>query len=808
MSGGFDVGSIIGHLILSKEQWEQAVAAVKKDVQDLNEHVQKNSAEFKKLGQEMAVAGAAITASLGAVVKMTADIGDEFNNLSMRTGIASSALSAYKLAADKSSVSMGEFAVGMKGLAQSMVETNKKSSDAGKAFGSLGVSTKDSGGHMRSMDAVLLDVAGAFSKMPAGADKAALAVQLFGKSGMSMVEFLNLGKDGLQENIDKARQYGMIVGAEAAAAGDRFNESLADLKGALQGTGMTIGNMILPQVEGLVQQITAVVAKIGQWASRHEALSTSLLSFAGAAGGLLVSMGTIVMTLPTMLKGFGDLEKVLKLSTAGVWGMYAGLTAVLAAAAATYTITTNLIQAKNRLTEADLTAAATNQKLGEKLRAAADAAGLTRREFVALTEKYGGNNAALAMAIKHGKEGVEIQEALAKSGAKNAAAQLKSADGLKALAAALAELGVKTRSELLEDLNKTEAALKNLKGTTEQTPGAVKALEERAKGLREQLYGVVGLTDQETDSLKDLIKTADPFHAKLEEISKSQALVEKAFNTGKVKADDYRRVLAYLREEMQQLTALPKQSASAWDKFVDSLIKDGPKITDFGQKVGGAFDNIDDKTDEMGKIWDTAIGTMMSTMVQFGDGTGSILSGAGKAWTSFAETAIAASEMETVKLLSDSDAYIAAKKKETMASYIASLFKSFGIFAIPLAAAAFAVVNALFAKIMKFEEGGQFNKATLAVLGEGKDTEYALPEKKLVNIVRDAMSGGGLKASGMSLAPAGAGTGRMGGGYAFSISGPLIHTTGVSRRDLQAAGPELAKEVNRQLRRNVRLRRR
>ncbi|MEN6311772.1 MAG: hypothetical protein ABFD80_09590, partial [Acidobacteriota bacterium] len=379
--------------------------------------------------------------------------------------------------------------------------------------------------------------------------------------------------------------------------------------------------------------------------------------------------------------------------------------------------------------------------------------------------------------------------------------------GIGSLTGALSEFGLKTRTELTEELKKAEGTLKALKGTAEATPGAVQALEEKIKSLREQLYGAPGKS-----IIEELgISLKDDLAGRIEKID--QAI--RKYGAGMPISEVTR-----LRKEQDELKDKLYGTEKAADGATDSLfsfrgmlnlLKEPEKsIAELNAECAAELDRIAKKTKEpaaeitkTATVWDTAIGTMMSTMVQFGDGTGSILSGAGKAWTSFAETAIAASEMETVKLLADSDAYIAAKKKETMASYVASLFKSFGIFAIPMAAAAFAIINALFAKVMKFEKGGQFNQATLAMLGEGEDTEYALPEKKLINIVRDAMTGGGAGASTMTPAPAAAGAGAGGGGTFHAAVN--MYPRGVSRRDLEAAGSTMAKVLKRQARRGMRL---
>ena len=108
-TGGFDVGSIVGHLILDKEQWRQAISSAQGDLKDLQKSVKVKSDEIQAAGRVLVGFGAGITATFGLLIKNTADAGDHINDLSKRTGIATELLSGYKLAADKSGSSLDGF---------------------------------------------------------------------------------------------------------------------------------------------------------------------------------------------------------------------------------------------------------------------------------------------------------------------------------------------------------------------------------------------------------------------------------------------------------------------------------------------------------------------------------------------------------------------------------------------------------------------------------------------------------------------------------------------------------------------------
>lgn len=418
---GFDAGSIVARLELNAKQWEQSIDRIKGDQKKLSGYVLRNEQGFKNMGKAVAVAGAAIVASFGAMIVKTANLGDEINDLSQRTGISAELLSSFKLAADKSGSSLEGFATGMKGLSRAMFDANDGLATSKEAFDKIGVAYTDSTGKLRPLNDVMLEVADRFKAMPDGAEKSALAMRLFGKSGIDLIPMLNLGRAGLEKEADAARKLGLIFSKESAKACDDFNDSLTELKGGLQGVGVQIGNALMPVVKGLVDGATTAITKIVAWTKTHEDLTRVLGTTALGLGSVMTILGPMLLMLPGLIKGWQGLAAALRLSTAALAASVAGLTALVAAAAVAYDTVTRLTNAKNAAVDADFAAFESNQKLGQKLREVADAAGLTRAEFHQLTLKYDENNAALAMAIKRGTEGKALQEALVKVGKEHAA---------------------------------------------------------------------------------------------------------------------------------------------------------------------------------------------------------------------------------------------------------------------------------------------------------------------------------------------------------------------------------------------------
>jgi hypothetical protein len=186
----------------------------------------------------LGIAGAAATAKL---VKASIDNADALLEQSQAYGVTVETLSAYQLGLEQAGASSEDFATGLKGLA------NAVDADS-EAFKRLQISTKDAAGAIKSSDQLLSEIAGRFASMEDGITKTALAQDLFGKSGVKLIPFLNEGADGLEAMRVEAERLGLVISTETAEAADQFNDNLATMKGVIRGAGNEITAALLPKM--------------------------------------------------------------------------------------------------------------------------------------------------------------------------------------------------------------------------------------------------------------------------------------------------------------------------------------------------------------------------------------------------------------------------------------------------------------------------------------------------------------------------------------------------------------------------------
>lgn len=212
-----------------------------------------------KLGDESnrikgLLAGFGVTlsaAGFAAMIKSAIDAADQINKLSQKIGISVEALSTLRFAAQLSDVSLESLQMGIKGLSQNITEANTGIGDGAQVFDALGISVRNADGSMKSTEAVLLQVATVFASLEDGAVKTALAVKLFGKSGMDMIPFLNQGAAGISQLTAEAERLGLKLTTETARSAEAFNDNLTALKASSSSLGISLARDFLPELTNI-----------------------------------------------------------------------------------------------------------------------------------------------------------------------------------------------------------------------------------------------------------------------------------------------------------------------------------------------------------------------------------------------------------------------------------------------------------------------------------------------------------------------------------------------------------------------------
>lgn len=232
-------------LITAVDQTRGAFDSIKRNLGDLGNAARSINGLLGTLGLAVSAAG------LGAMVKASLDSADSLSKLSQRVGITVESLSTLIPVADLAGVSGEKFEGGLRKLATRMLDAATGSDEAARGFAAVGVAIQNQDGTLRATDQVLLDLTDRFKAMPDGAQKTALAVDLFGKSGADLIPFLNQGRDGVEALTTELQALGVQIGGDTAAQAEVFNDSLAKVRLAITSIGNRVIEAFLPAMNDM-----------------------------------------------------------------------------------------------------------------------------------------------------------------------------------------------------------------------------------------------------------------------------------------------------------------------------------------------------------------------------------------------------------------------------------------------------------------------------------------------------------------------------------------------------------------------------
>jgi hypothetical protein len=301
-------------------------AKLLKGLQSASKRLKAFGAGLRTVGTHLMAVGGGIVAPLLASAKGYAEVGEQLDKMSTRTGISVEALSELGYAAKLSDVSLEEVGVGVRNMQRVVAGAARGSDSAAESLLRLGLSAQQL--QSLSPDQQLAVIAKRLNEVQDPAQRAASAVEIFGRSGTSLLPMLQ----DLTALRAEARRLGITMSTQDAKAGAALNDALERLWATLRRLAVTIGSALAPLLTQWADKLTGLVVSIRDWLSQNRGLVFSLLKIgvvvagAGAAltalGGVLSALGTAFGVLASVASAaLGFLLSPVGLVTAAVAGL-------------------------------------------------------------------------------------------------------------------------------------------------------------------------------------------------------------------------------------------------------------------------------------------------------------------------------------------------------------------------------------------------------------------------------------------------------------------------------------------------------
>lgn len=302
---------------------------------EVNDALKKGTDKLREMGETMrktgaafTAAGGAVVASLGLAVKGFANAADAADDTAKRTGLTVQAVQELDYIARLTGSSLGAVESALRRMQASTFDAANGVQMSADAFRALGVNV----GELQNLSAEdqFYKLLAALSGIPDAGTRAALAMDVFGRSGTALLPMVAEGARGIETLRAKAHQLGFVMSQEMATAGSAFNDSWDDVKLALSGVSNVIGASLAPLLAELNEKLAAGLAKIKDFAAAHPVLTKNVTIAAAvlgtlslAFGALLVVLGQLIIMAPAMATAWALITGPVGLAAAAIAGVVA-----------------------------------------------------------------------------------------------------------------------------------------------------------------------------------------------------------------------------------------------------------------------------------------------------------------------------------------------------------------------------------------------------------------------------------------------------------------------------------------------------
>jgi len=271
------------------------------------------------VGKTMLAGGATVLGALAGTAKVFADMGSQLADMSARTGVSVEALSELGYVAEMSGGDLETLEAGLRKMQKAIVEAASGSQSAQEALSALGITIADL--KNLSPDGQFMLIADRLAQIKNPTQRAAAAMEVFGKSGTKLLPMMAGGAAGLDAMRQKARDLGLVMSSEDAAAADEFGDLIDSLWKSLKMGVCTIGSALAPILSDLAKRVMGVIKSVSDWIKQNKDVVVTVFKVAAAVaaggaalmvlGGLISGVGFAFGTLASIVTGVGTVLGVI-----------------------------------------------------------------------------------------------------------------------------------------------------------------------------------------------------------------------------------------------------------------------------------------------------------------------------------------------------------------------------------------------------------------------------------------------------------------------------------------------------------------
>ncbi|MFN7028388.1 MAG: phage tail tape measure protein [Sphingopyxis sp.] len=257
------LGDVIARLSvalnLETAAFERNVGKAKREVSGFQSHVSKAGLAVKTA--VVGMLGVFAIDNIIQVAKAGLEYASSLGEVASQLGVTTKALQEYRYAASQAGVEQGEMDLALAQLTRRLGDAAQGVKEPLKALERLGISVRDANGHVLDAGEAIPLIAEGLQKLQSPAERAAILVDLFGKSGQKLSPLLEGGAAGVTSLTDAAQKLGIVLSDEQINKADETADKLSALKQVLEAK---IAGAVADNTDTILELVDALTKLVEQ----------------------------------------------------------------------------------------------------------------------------------------------------------------------------------------------------------------------------------------------------------------------------------------------------------------------------------------------------------------------------------------------------------------------------------------------------------------------------------------------------------------------------------------------------------------
>lgn len=283
---------------------------------------------IQQIGKWMTVLGTSIVSAMVAAAHHFATAGDTIAKMSQRTGVGTNALSELGYAAEQSGSHLEDLEGGITKLQRVMADAAAGSDSAKEKLLAMGTSFEALEG--LSADEQLELIADGLRSIEDPGKRADAIMDVMGKSATKLLPLFADGAKGIRALRDEARELGLSINPEDAAAAVELGDAWDRVKKVIGAAVFAIGGALAPTLTSVLGTIKTFAVGVQRWIVDNQELVRTVAKVGVAltvAGAVIGGIGTVMVgvgsAIPIVVGAFTTLVTTVGAVTGAMGSMFA-----------------------------------------------------------------------------------------------------------------------------------------------------------------------------------------------------------------------------------------------------------------------------------------------------------------------------------------------------------------------------------------------------------------------------------------------------------------------------------------------------